>query len=323
MMGVSIRSRRLITCVSSPEYAQGLKWLLANAVNRSSNMPDQSLHLDEVGGGAKDDGSPGASEILRAYWERRLAGGPNLGTVGYEGLSLAFNRWMYRIRGVVFDRAVAGLGIDIAHARVLDIGSGSGFYVERWLKAGASKVVGLDLTEVAVSTLRLKFPECEFLRLDVTGSTGQLVANSFSAVSAMDVLYHVTDDALYRKAIENISNLLRPGGVLLFSENCLRSGTVRAKYQVSRSFAEISDHLSQANMRIIHRAPIFILMNNPIDSSSISLRLIWRVVRRFARREGSGYAIGLGLYPLERFLLHIVREGPSTELVICRKGIEH
>ena len=48
---------------------------------------------------------------------------------------------MYRIRGEVFDRAVARhLGPTVS-GTVVDVGSGTGFYVDRWLRLGA-KVTG-------------------------------------------------------------------------------------------------------------------------------------------------------------------------------------
>src|SRR5262245_19081086 len=102
---------------------------------------------------------------------------------------------MYRVRGAVFDRVVSALkGATWTGIPVLDVGSGTGFYVERWRRTGAA-VTGLDLTEVAVEELRRSFPEIPFVRADIGGALEQipLPAERFQAISAFDVLFHLVD----------------------------------------------------------------------------------------------------------------------------------
>jgi SAM-dependent methyltransferase len=230
---------------------------------------------------------------------------------------------MYRVRSATFDRAIKRLPIDLAQARVLDIGSGSGFYMDRWLKAGAREVVGSDFTQAAVTALTRLFPTSDSIQLDIAGSVRQLAGQSFSVVSAMDVLFHITDDVAYDTALQNISNLLQPGGFFLFSDNFVRSGTLRADYQVSRSLPQIAGSLDRAGFRVVSRVPMFILMNSPVDSTNVVMKWMWRGVRFLAARPGfRGYATGLALYPLERVLLLAVRDGPSTKLMTCQKRRE-
>ena len=77
-----------------------------------------------------------------------------------------YNEWMYRVRGRVFDAVVARHFLPggrpspapgAAPFKVLDVGAGTGFYVDRWLALGGS-VTGVDLTDVAVDRLRERFP---------------------------------------------------------------------------------------------------------------------------------------------------------------------
>ena len=96
---------------------------------------------------------------VRDYWESRLKQDYSLQGVGYQRLGKQYNKWMYRLRAHVFQRVARGLGVDWSTARVLDVGSGTGFYVEQWHKLGVPKVVGLDITEVAVHELRRSFFE--------------------------------------------------------------------------------------------------------------------------------------------------------------------
>ena len=103
--------------------------------------------------------SPGTPFDNKEYWESRLREHYSLAGVGYLRLGRRYNEWMYRVRGAVFDRVVARIGTGHAGTapwhgtKVLDIGSGTGFYVDRWLRLGAD-VTGLDLTDVAVSELQ-------------------------------------------------------------------------------------------------------------------------------------------------------------------------
>ncbi|HXJ49579.1 MAG TPA: class I SAM-dependent methyltransferase, partial [Candidatus Acidoferrum sp.] len=122
------------------------------------------------------------------YWQERL--GPfDLAAVGFRDLGLPFNRWVYRARRRVFRRVIGSLGEQWTGKQVLDIGSGTGFYVAEWSRAGAS-VTGSDLTRVAVERLRLAVPHAEFVQWDVAEEPPFRDA-SYDAVSALDVLFHI------------------------------------------------------------------------------------------------------------------------------------
>ena len=95
-------------------------------------------------------------------------------------------------------------------ARVLDVGSGTGFYVALWRELGVRPVTGSDITAKAVGKLRAAFPDDEFVRFDVGGEELPLPESSFDLISAFDVLFHVTDDARFRRALHNLSTLLPP-----------------------------------------------------------------------------------------------------------------
>jgi predicted RNA methylase len=74
---------------------------------------------------------------------------------------------MYRVRRRVLHRALARAHLSIEGATVLEVGAGTGFYVRRWLKLGAARVSGIDLSATAVEALRAQFPTAEFVRGDI------------------------------------------------------------------------------------------------------------------------------------------------------------
>lgn len=254
------------------------------------------------------------------YWEDRLRGGADLGSVGYRGLGLAYNRWMYRVRGRAFDRVVKRLDISLTDARILDIGSGSGYYVDNWIAHGAIHVVGSDFTDASIAGLRKRFPSLSILQLDISAPSIDVQPESFDIVSAMDVLFHITDDDAYRRALVNIQRVLRPGGLFLFSENFLHGPSVVTATQVSRPITTIESEVKAAGFEIVTRVAMFVLMNYPIDSKHRVLQLAWRHLARLIRlHEIGGQIFGVALWPLEGVLLRLVREGPSTELMLCVK----
>ena len=79
----------------------------------------------------------GPSVPSRVFWEQRLGEDWTLSGVGYQALGRPFNTWMYRVRRSVFLREVSALKLPLQTARVLDVGSGTGFYVRRWQELGA------------------------------------------------------------------------------------------------------------------------------------------------------------------------------------------
>ncbi len=262
--------------------------------------------------------SPSTFEPER-YWSERLEQTYSLAGVGWLGLGEPFNRWMYAVRRRVFRRTIRA-SVDLEGARVLDVGSGTGFYVGLWRELGVADITGSDLTGVAVERLRYLFPEVRFEQLDISGDRPEL-GGPYDAISAMDVLFHIVDDEGYARAFRNLATLLTPGGRLVFTENLLHAETQRAEYQTSRSLDEVEGLLRDAGLEVELRRPMFVLMNTPVDSDSAFLRRTWTAVNLLVQRGPRwGSLAGSVLYPIDVALSRWLTEGPSTEIVVCRKS---
>ena len=129
------------------------------------------------------------------FWEKRLNENSGLEGVGYEKLGRPFNIWAYRIRKVAFLNLLQSQAVDPRGKCVLDIGSGTGFYLDIWKQLGASRDFGADITEVSVQNLQKRFPDCTVVRLDI----GEPLPDNhpwigtFDLISCMDVLFHIVD----------------------------------------------------------------------------------------------------------------------------------
>ena len=236
--------------------------------------------------------------------------------MGFRGLGRGFNRWAYRVRRHIILRRLRSLGLP-SDARVFDVGSGTGFMIETWREAGVAAIDGCDITDVAVERLRGQFPGSTFSRIDIGTETLSHEAR-FEAVSANDVLFHIVEDAAYQRAIDNVVASLKPGGYFVFTDFFRRGDTVRGRHWVGRSIADITSTLETAGLEVLDRRPLFALMNGPAESGA--LRGWWWVLSRFLKvAPWAGAAVGAVLYGPELALCSIIKDGPSTELMVCRR----
>lgn len=253
------------------------------------------------------------------YWEKRLSASYTLGATGWSGLGESFNRWSYAVRRRVFARAVGETLGDVSSLRVLDVGSGTGFYLDAWHGLGVTELVGSDLTSAAVAQLTARFPSVTIHQLDIGAADGQLEEAAFDVISIIDVLYHIVDDERYGQAIANLAAMLKPGGTLFFTENFVNAPQV-GRHQINRTEQAMRATLESRHLSHVGRWPVFFLMNTPVSSESRSLRTWWRLVTRIAGRgEAWGWILGAAVFPVEVALGRACRDGPSTKLAAWRR----
>jgi hypothetical protein len=114
--------------------------------------------------------------------------------------------------------------------------------------------------------------------------------------------------------------MLCPGGLFVFTDNFLHRPAPRTETQVSRTLKETERAVHAAGLEIVARRPALVLLNAPVDSASRLHRACWRGLARVAgTAEPAGWAAGALLYPIEVLLGRLLREGPTTELMICRR----
>lgn len=114
--------------------------------------------------------------------------------------------WFRGTRRVIVAALVRALGPRLSHARLLDVGCGTGFTLT-CLPAGV-RAVGLDASAAALRLARRRASGADLVR----GSAYALPFGSacFDAVLALDVLEHLDDD---RAAAREIGRVLAPDGV--------------------------------------------------------------------------------------------------------------
>ncbi|WP_197167910.1 class I SAM-dependent methyltransferase [Neorhodopirellula pilleata] len=252
------------------------------------------------------------------YWESRLTENFNLRGVGDIGLPNSYNKCLYSIRRFAFRLATKNLK-GLEKPSVLDVGSGTGFYIQQWLEHGAEALNGSDLTSTAVENLQAQFPAAKFRQMDISATLPEGIG-TYDAVSCFDVLFHIVDDQKYNAAIANIASLIKSGGYFFYSDNFLKSET-RITHQSGRTEQTIVNELEKNGLQIVRRLPMFVLMNDPVRSDSRPLRKAFSLTYRLASRgEEWGKLVGNVLMPIERCLIRCKTRGPSTEIMVCHKA---
>ncbi|WP_428261287.1 class I SAM-dependent methyltransferase [Haliangium sp.] len=111
-----------------------------------------------------------------------------------------------------------GLGNPVIGNVVLDVGAGTGHWIEFYLKyLEAREVVAVDFSPTAVERLRSRYldlPAVTVQRRDICEPEAEFEGR-FDVVNAIGVMFHIVDDARWRRAVANLCRYLRPGGVAI------------------------------------------------------------------------------------------------------------
>jgi SAM-dependent methyltransferase len=265
------------------------------------------------------------------YWNQRLEREFSLAGVGHTGVGLAFNGWAYQVRRRVLCRTLRQQGLNIAGARVLELGFGTGFYLNLWRELGAAHVSGFDITEIAVEAARKRFGAAgwNFARADV-GAPLPLngKAGTFDLATAFDVLFHLVEDQNWNGALDNLASALKPGGHALIFDK-YQSVENSLSHVRRRTLKTYCDALAARKLEVLAIHPIFFFMNSPgglagpgrlFFKTTWSLaKLPYKAGRYIGLGDVLGGAMGAALYWPELLLGRILPTGPSTKLLIARK----
>lgn len=111
--------------------------------------------------------------------------------------------------------AISAMLPDLYGKTVLDLGCGYGCNCVDFIRRGAKKVMGIDISEkmLAVATKDYSHPDIEYERMSMTEISR--IGMRFDLVYSSLAFHYVED---FKKLIEDIFELLNSGGTLLFSQ---------------------------------------------------------------------------------------------------------
>jgi len=258
------------------------------------------------------------------YWEERLSSAFNLGGVGYQKVGENYNYWIYRLRFKIVKKIIKRYFPKSADTRILDVGSGTGFYLKMYLDQGYQQITGVDITELSVSRLKERFPQLTIIQNDISENVILRELQRFDVITCFDVLFHIIDPERYYNAFKNLYSYLNDDGILIFSENFSPFHKDR-DHIVDRTKSEIESTLTSVGFEIISKYPLFFFLNPPRKSEN---KLLWKIsdmrVKNLSYLNSQGYykicyLIGLFFYMIDSVLQKTFIKGTGTEIVISKK----
>jgi SAM-dependent methyltransferase len=274
---------------------------------------------------------PRAGEGYRPpeYWSALHDAADDLGVVGHPSMPLVFNRHVYANAAHGVLRGLAAAGVSIRDRRVLDVGSGTGFWVELWRREGAATVAGSDLVPSAVERLHTRFPGSEFTVADVT-EQAPFPGAQFDVVTIMSVLHHIVDEQRFDRALVNLAAQLTPDGRLAVLDPVVVRGRwmppeAEGAHNVARTLARWQQAAADAGLRISTITPVWAFLSDPVDAGSRPAfalhRLWWRAFTAALRGRDRLAAIAVPpVAALDRAVAARARTGLSAKLIVLERA---
>ncbi len=255
------------------------------------------------------------------YWEGRLSKTFSLEAVGFDSFGKGYNRWLYKMSARSLERAIKRGLIEPQGKAVLEIGCGTGFYVDIWQKHGITDLVGVDITEASVTELKRRYPSYRFYQRDIGSEAFGIHSQAYEIVTAFAVLFHIVDDGEFNQAVRNISNLCARAGTVLITDIFSHKRAYVLPHQKSRTLAEYTKVLSENGLQVVSRVPVYYLLNAPLDVSNRMIQKLALVWWKYfvGGIELTTHLLGPLFYGLDSILTRVCSESPSTEMMICRK----
>lgn len=195
------------------------------------------------------------------YWNNRLDREFTLRGVGHTVFSNSYNHWLYARKDRMLKQVFAGLPGSLTGQQVLDIGCGTGFFVQRYLDQQAN-VTGVDISRKSITELGRKHPDSSFRELNISAPDGRLADRNFDIINMWDVMYHIVDDRGFEQACANIASMSREGTRFVVTDLFESDGVIRpAEHVAFRTRREYADALGRFGFVEERTYPLYRFLN--------------------------------------------------------------
>lgn len=107
---------------------------------------------------------------------------------------------------------------EVTDKTVLDIGSGSGHWLEFYGSLGARRLTGVDVSEVSCHYLTSKFSNNQKVHINcgkISNLSPDDIRQGFDIVNAIGVMFHIVEDKECIDTIQRVYDLLTDGGIFV------------------------------------------------------------------------------------------------------------
>lgn len=190
------------------------------------------------------------------YWDDRHRTTDEWRSGGDRGIDVARNRAFYAHRlGLLV--SILDSGHLHNRLRILDAGCGKGWLSDQLANQG-HHVTGIDTSTRAIELCR----EHRIGTFHVSGLDEFRAIEPYDAVVCMDVLFHILDDRIWQRSVENLGALTATNGLLIISDVPCNRRLMMGNYIVHRPFNEYLDVLSGIGLSF-HSSVSYEFAGNP------------------------------------------------------------
>lgn len=194
------------------------------------------------------------------YWEKRLSGRFSLRGVGHQSYGHFYNRWLYKRKRKVLEHIFEG--VHLSQKTVLDIGAGTGFFLE-WYQSRGALTHGVDISPTAIRELSKRFPETELFELDFSDPAITL-PQTYDIVNAWDVIYHQAEDPAFFEFLKNCAVACKRDGLFICTDGFGFPHSVNpAEHVKFRSRKTYRPLMESLGFKLVKEYPLYRLLNRP------------------------------------------------------------
>lgn len=207
------------------------------------------------------------------------------------GSSVREAKYLYALRKLALRRVFKRLTPQISHdessyLQIFEYGCGSGYWIPRlkeFLTPFQIQYSGVDISQTAVSRLQKRHSEFFFACMENPSAAWCSLSERkpFDISLAIDVLYHITDDNIWRSTVKKILELTKPGGYFIFNDLGFSqpSPNPSKSHVRHRSLQTYLDELESGGFEVVCIEPIFYLFNRikygPFRDHSKPIAAMW------------------------------------------------
>ncbi len=167
-----------------------------------------------------------------------------------------------------YKQLISDLKLISDETRILDVGSGSGRWIEFFTRNFRPKrILGVDFAAASVKLLNrwygnvphieTKFDVCDITHEDLD------LHERFDLINIANVLFHIPENDRFTRAMKNLATHLAPGGRIVTTEY-LPQQSMRTEWMLVRSRYEFENFVHLAGLKIVETRGFCFFSNDPM-----------------------------------------------------------
>ena len=162
---------------------------------------------------------------------------------------------------------------------VLDLGSGSGHWIDFYKSLGSSRLVGLDISFSSVNYLKDKYINQNDIEI-INGKAFEIIDQlnvKFDIVNAIGVMFHIIDDSEWIETINKIAGTLKKKGLLIVGGHFgflnglnvqISEGQINKRLRSKKRWIRVLKKAGFSNIKV-YKNNMYLWINDPLPENNV------------------------------------------------------